>query len=437
MNRADQRGRGTIPFYFCVTFASALLLEVLLEAFTKPSTSSVGEGVRKNTVVALGLTIGEFAGCCVISKSFGGTLADDGYRYGPKSWAPYIQMAFLLVLGTGLPNLAVHWVQYPLKVTIKSSKLMLAMAVAYAFKHRSNRKYTASEYAGAFLLTVGNVLFSFGSGQINAPPHLVLLGVILLLVASLSDVIAVNMQQWKMQEEGVAPMSLMLRQNFIGLIGNILVLLAVLASNSFQHDLKFQEMRHLLFAMTGIGLLTGFSCWANTHIVNEGGAVQQVKVSSLRKIFTVMLSYILFPKHLTPWRGFVLALLGAGLSWHLFQCRGSKTKVQVPKQKIVACEVPEQTPEQKIDSVDNLNAAEMGEAKELKKSVPAQVTPELGAVNAPLPMKRDSSEDSSSSVATTASMATMGTISPSHSFGELPFSHSDSGYSSRQAILAR
>lgn len=29
MNRADQRGRGTIPFYFCVTFASALLLEVL------------------------------------------------------------------------------------------------------------------------------------------------------------------------------------------------------------------------------------------------------------------------------------------------------------------------------------------------------------------------------------------------------------------------
>ncbi|CAJ1351030.1 unnamed protein product [Effrenium voratum] len=294
-----------------VSFCSTLLLEVLLESATRHGSGGA---------LALGLTFGEFLGCCLIASFMGGTLTDrslgDGQRRraGFRYWRPYLKLSTLLLIGTGLPNLAVSWVQYPLKVTIKSSKLMLAMAVAAMVGN--SRKFRRDEYFVAFLLCVGNLAFSFGSGTTDAPASKTILGVICLLGASLSDTLAVNAQQKMMQEEHISPNSLMLRQNVVGLVASVVLLLSTNAL-----PMLFALGPKIIFYILGTGFLTGMSAWANTHMVNEAGAVAQARLSALRKFLTVVLSYLLFPKPLGAWRAGSLFLVALSLTVHLYQCR--------------------------------------------------------------------------------------------------------------------
>jgi len=48
-----------------------------------------------------------------------------------------------------------------------------------------------------------------------------------------------------------------------------------------------------------VGVSIGVGVWANTHLINEAGAVFAMFVATLRKIVTVMLSYVVYPKKLT------------------------------------------------------------------------------------------------------------------------------------------
>lgn len=293
-----------IAIYAVVSFLSTVLLEILLEGATRSPA-----GGSHSLIVALFLTLGEFLGCCIWSKVAGGNLIDrPSQRTDLNFWKPYVGMSALLLLGSGLPNLAVHWVQYPLKVTIKSSKLMLAMAVAAACGN--DRQYSLSEYFVSFLLVVGNLSFSFGSGRTDAPTHLAVLGVVLLLAASLMDVLAVNAQQRMMQKDMVSPMSLMLRQNFIGLVGCSILALIVVASSD---ESLTNDWQQVLWCMFSVGLCTGMSAWANTHLVNEAGSVGQARISSFRKLATLILSYILFPKPFDRWRGVCIAVVVVSL----------------------------------------------------------------------------------------------------------------------------
>lgn len=333
-----------IAIYVVVSFLSTVLLEILLEGATRNS-----GGNSHSLIVALFLTLGEFLGCCIWSKVAGGSLIDRPSQTTDLNfWKPYVGMSALLLLGSGLPNLAVHWVQYPLKVTIKSSKLMLAMAVAAACGN--DRTYSLSEYFVSFLLVVGNLSFSFGSGRTDAPTHLAVLGVVLLLAASLMDVLAVNAQQRMMQKDMVSPMSLMLRQNFIGLVGCSILALIVFASSdeSLTHD-----WQQILWCMFSVGLCTGMSAWANTHLVNEAGSVGQARISSVRKLATLILSYILFPKPFDRWRGVCIAMVVVSLGLlHSLNRRAKETPKNALAAKDQAKIVPlnnSQLPMQDID----------------------------------------------------------------------------------------
>lgn len=333
-----------IAIYVVVSFLSTVLLEILLEGATRNS-----GGNSHSLIVALFLTLGEFLGCCIWSKVAGGSLIDrPSQKTDLNFWKPYVGMSALLLLGSGLPNLAVHWVQYPLKVTIKSSKLMLAMAVAAACGN--DRTYSLSEYFVSFLLVVGNLSFSFGSGRTDAPTHLAVLGVVLLLAASLMDVLAVNAQQRMMQKDMVSPMSLMLRQNFIGLVGCSILALIVFASSdeSLTHD-----WQQILWCMFSVGLCTGMSAWANTHLVNEAGSVGQARISSVRKLATLILSYILFPKPFDRWRGVCIAMVVVSLGLlHSLNRRAKETPKNALAAKDQAKIVPlnnSQLPMQDVD----------------------------------------------------------------------------------------
>merc|ERR1719161_2341911 len=73
----------------------------------------------------------------------------------------------------------------------------------------------------------------------------------------------------------------------------------------------------MVFAyMIGIGVTIGFGVWANTNLINEAGSVVAMTVATLRKVVTMLLSYIVFPKPFTSIHSVaaVLVLMGILLS---------------------------------------------------------------------------------------------------------------------------
>eukprot|EP00931_Biecheleriopsis_adriatica_P101016 TRINITY_DN76244_c0_g1_i1.p1 TRINITY_DN76244_c0_g1~~TRINITY_DN76244_c0_g1_i1.p1 ORF type:complete len:387 (+),score=68.19 TRINITY_DN76244_c0_g1_i1:72-1232(+) len=329
---SSQGQKQRVAFLAGVSFVSAILLELLLEAAAR---HAVAAGV--GTAAALLLTCGEFAGCCVVALACGGDL--HGRRDGellPGSrrarsrqgsfmqfWLPYVMLASLLLSGTFCANFSVTWVQFPLKVMIKSSKLVLVMAVSTAFGN--SRAFSSEEYMTGLALCVGNAMFSYGSGENDAPPTMVALGVCMLLAASLGDVVAVNAQQLMMQKHAVPAMSLMLRQNFISFLGSC----ALLAASGGLWELLLLAPGQLCFA-AAVGLCTGTTVWANTYLIKEAGSVQQVAVSSLRKVATVTLSYVVFPKDLSRTRGLAALLVAGALCSRL----RTKPSPPLPSQKM-------------------------------------------------------------------------------------------------------
>merc|ERR1740121_1873596 len=133
----------------------------------------------------------------------------------------------------------------------------------------------------------------------------------MLIVAILSDVAAVNTQQWMMQKQGVPPMSMMLRQNFCSLLGS-LVLMFFFGDTSTLLAKAARNPVVLPYACA-VGLSTAAAVWCTTHLIHEAGSVVQVGVSTLRKLLTVALSYALFPKPLTALHLFAILMVAAGL----------------------------------------------------------------------------------------------------------------------------
>ena len=69
------------------------------------------------------------------------------------NWLPFLGLSFLVFMSTALSNHAVHYVQYPVKVVFKSSKLLPTMLVSTCIGN--SKAFGVADYAAALLLCVG------------------------------------------------------------------------------------------------------------------------------------------------------------------------------------------------------------------------------------------------------------------------------------------
>mmetsp|Transcript_74838 Transcript_74838/g.196269 ORF Transcript_74838/g.196269 Transcript_74838/m.196269 type:complete len:417 (-) Transcript_74838:74-1324(-) len=334
-----------------VYFTTATLVEVILEAASRRGGPSLRGGPALSGMeVSFILTCGEFAGCCVLALACGGRFSgkgdledeDDMAKLSPRSRAlhnfyqmlPYVSLALLLCCGTGLANCSVAWVHYPVKVVMKSSKLIPAMVVSTVVGN--SRKFSATEYVAALLVCIGTAAFMFHAGRSDAPAGMAALGVTFLLAAIVADVIIVNTQQFMMQKRGVPPMSLMLRQNFMGLVAAC-TFMCFTGDAPATLSRAVEQMVVLKYAAC-VGVVTGACVWANTYLVKEAGSVPQVALSTLRKLSTVVLSFALFPKPLTTLHLLAVAAVSCGLLLPTLASRSpGRRKSGSAAPRIVAC----------------------------------------------------------------------------------------------------
>jgi adenosine 3'-phospho 5'-phosphosulfate transporter B3 len=287
-------------------------MELVLEGCMRPL-----EGSDRSTMGML-VTLAQFIGCSLLALIMGGARKSEDASTGAlwkdlaKAWWPYVGLSVLVWGATGLANVSVTWVQYPVKVAFKSSKLIPTMVVSVFM--RNSRPFRWSEYVAAVLLCIVTAAFSIKAGTSNASTGLVVLGIAFLFSSMMCDALATNTQQSLMQRSKVHPLVMMLRLNLCGMLVSILV---ILCSGKIGTAATLILARpQVLGYMAGVGGCIAVGVWANTQLIHESGSVVAVGVATVRKVVTMVLSYIIYPKPL-QWMhvvGIVLMACGLGLA---------------------------------------------------------------------------------------------------------------------------
>lgn len=95
-------------------------------------------------------------------------------------------------------------------------------------------------------------------------------------------------------KKGISSSSLMVNTNAIGFT---LLLLSTIISSTFFPIIAFISTQpYFLLLLTTIGMGLGSAVLAYTELIRRSGPAVAVTVATLRKVVTVMLSYIIFPK---------------------------------------------------------------------------------------------------------------------------------------------
>jgi adenosine 3'-phospho 5'-phosphosulfate transporter B3 len=124
-------------------------------------------------------------------------------------------------------------------------------------------------------------------------------GLALSIVSVLCDALVPNLQQQFMTPpDALSAFELMVNVNAIGFAG---LLASMVATGQLSEVLqKCFEFPRLSMYLTLVGLGLSTAVLAYTQLIQASGSVTAVAVATLRKVVTVILSYMFFPK---PLRG--------------------------------------------------------------------------------------------------------------------------------------
>lgn len=282
------------------------------------------------------VTLFQFGSCfllpLVISK--GESLAT--FPRTASQSLPYISLSLVVFGSTCLASMSVRYVSYMTKVVFKSGKLIPTMIVA-AFLQREN-KYGVLDYMAALLLCAGAAGYTWGKGGVGDHQD-TFAGTALLLVSVFCDAFTPNIQQRLMSPPahgratlpntmiqysspraqsgrlhtpaklcalilpphggglGISASALMTNANGVGCI---ILFLFMATKGSLMESLgAAMSEPWLLTYLTIIGMSLAIAVFCYTRLIEQSGSVVAVAVATLRKVVTVVLSYVVYPKPLS------------------------------------------------------------------------------------------------------------------------------------------
>ena len=277
----------------------------------------------------------------------------------------YVKLSAIVYGATACATRSLSYVgvTYVTKVVFKSAKLIPTMIVGVLMDKR--KKYGAMEYLSAFLLCLGAAGFcmspkDFESGDVDTKMNVDneaqdnghWIGIALLTTSVFCDALVPNIQQHLMQGNGSASSSarkssedevlelkslvdeeqhdtqpkqqqlaatssglsaqaLMVNTNSIGFS---LLLLTTIFRRSFIPILIFSASHpHFLLMSLAVGIGLGSAVLAYTELIRRSGPTFAVAIATLRKVVTVVLSYIIFPKPMSAMHAISAVLVTGGI----------------------------------------------------------------------------------------------------------------------------
>jgi len=130
------------------------------------------------------------------------------------------------------------------------------------------------------------------------------------------DLHAANQKQKETKSDGISSQALLVNTNSIGFT---LLVLSTIVGRSFLSIFSYLVIHpHFLILHVSVGMGLGTAVLAYTELIRRSGPAVAVAVATLRKVVTILLSYIIFPKPMTGLHAISagLVVLGLGLSYY-------------------------------------------------------------------------------------------------------------------------
>ena len=231
----------------------------------------------------------------------------------PAKIGPYMAMAFVVSCATVLATASLYFVAYPVKIVFKSCKLIPTMILSTVLLGST---HSLGDYISAVLLCMGTALFVYRpqKNSVSTSDDGSSWGCLLLLLSVVCDSLLPNIQKRMMSK--ASPEEVMVNTNLVGMVGMLAYMCvfsdhldSICAYFAMDDDMKLV----LLLQLSIVGSSLGFAVLCYTSLIHETGPVVAVTVSTMRKVVTMVLSYVIFSKALNWTDLAALVLIGLGI----------------------------------------------------------------------------------------------------------------------------
>ena len=238
------------------------------------------------------------------------------------SWKNYGILSVYTYGGMAMTNYALAYLNYATRIVFKSAKIIPVMAFSVLIV---GKKYSWKEWFSAAILVAGIVLFTLG--DVASSPAFAPIGVALIGGALCVDAICANFEEknfFRCENPSTTQEVLC----FASLIGTFYGLIPFLASGkasvAIAHSMQYTQVVPMIM---GFSVLGYSSVSFILSLIKYYGATEAEIIKSLRKVLSIVISFILFPKALN-WKyiaGFVAVLVSTAYTFYL---KGEKNKAK-------------------------------------------------------------------------------------------------------------
>eukprot|EP01126_Amoeba_proteus_P034759 TRINITY_DN3476_c0_g1_i3.p1 TRINITY_DN3476_c0_g1~~TRINITY_DN3476_c0_g1_i3.p1 ORF type:complete len:400 (-),score=66.52 TRINITY_DN3476_c0_g1_i3:606-1805(-) len=253
------------------------------------------------------LTFVQFTGYMLMSVLYGQTrqhVVHDNLSQVQLKW--FVLIGGFMIITIGLSNYSLTLVSYPVQQLLRSGKIIPVMIGG---KIVLSRKYSWQEYISAVFIAIGLCLTALeksssvksDSGETHTglldSSQPMTIGLVLLLVAMMADAFVSNLQEKMLKDFEISQENLVFQCYRIGWFGLSIILL--FSGELFPAVMLCMEFPGLVvwllvFSLTGY---LGLICVVTS--LKLYGAFAAVTITSTRKMISISLSFILFPKPLS------------------------------------------------------------------------------------------------------------------------------------------
>lgn len=201
----------------------------------------------------------------------------------------HLVVALSMTFARGLTNMSLQYLNYPSQVIFKSLKLIVVL-MGSVFIYR--KRYPLKEWLSCILLVISAILFSLGDADVS--PRFSLMGIAIVVASLFFDALHSNSQEHVLQAHNAPMLELMI---FGNLFASGMSALITLISGEFLLAVNFckeHPIIYVYFVLRTILVYAGVLCFV--AIIKRFGVVVATTTTTVRKVLSVVLSFILFPK---------------------------------------------------------------------------------------------------------------------------------------------
>ncbi|KAJ8608984.1 hypothetical protein CTAYLR_008974 [Chrysophaeum taylorii] len=221
-------------------------------------------------------------------------------------------LAFALTVSQGAGSASLAFVNFPLKVAFKSSKLLPTMIFGVLL---TGKRYGGLDYLAAALLAIGLAGLSFADARSAGDPkllHDLAFGCFLLALAVCSDALVPNLQE-RLLKQLQYPVGRMVVASNVASVIFVFIYIVLTGELGAAVEWTADHPAGAAFILLqALSSYAGLRCYLK--VVKNLSGVAGVVVTTFRKVLTIILSFLAFAKPFSLAHLHAFAFLGLGIA---------------------------------------------------------------------------------------------------------------------------